>query len=104
MMAESFVPDQFVNVQLVLAGMVPGKVVAHPVHHQFAEILRIGVPQTDGAMERRLDARRVEIVEDVTVSLVIRLVGVVRVEHGVSQSAGRAHHGHCAVFKPENLS
>src|ERR1035437_7730956 len=69
---KSPVPDQLENVQVMLAWVVPGIVVAHPVDHQLAEVLWEGVPHPDGAVEGGLDARVIEIIEDIAVALVIR--------------------------------
>ncbi len=49
-----------------MPGVVPGVVALHAVDYQFPEILRVGIPQADGAMERGFDARRVEIVKHIT--------------------------------------
>src|SRR5947209_20615854 len=41
-------PYVMVNLQVALARMIPGEVVAHSVPHQFAERLGVRVPQADG--------------------------------------------------------
>ncbi len=94
---------KLVNVQVMLARVVPGIIVAHAVGHQFAEVLRVGIPHADGAVEGGLDARGVEVVEDIAVALVIGPLGVVGVEHGVRQAARRAHDGHGAVLESDHL-
>ena len=36
--------DMIIDVQIIQAGIVPGKIVAHPVEHQFTEEMGIVLP------------------------------------------------------------
>jgi hypothetical protein len=58
---------------------------------------------TLGAVERGLDAWRVEIVEHITVPPIVRQVAVIRIKYGVRQSAGGSHDGHHPVFQADQL-
>ena len=42
-----FFPNVIVDVQVVLAGIIPGVIVFHPVADQVAEVVRIAVPEAD---------------------------------------------------------
>src|ERR1039458_6118076 len=99
----SLLPNKLVNVQVVLAGVVTGTIVAHAVRHEFAEVLREGIPHADGPVQGGLDALGIEVVEDKAVALVIRPLSVVGVEHRVRQAARRAHDGHGAVLETDHL-
>src|ERR1039458_10657978 len=97
----SLLPNKLVNVEVVLAGVVPGIIVAHAVRHEFAEVLREGIPHADGPVQGGLDALGIEVVEDKAVALVIRPLSVVGVEHRVRHAAARAHDGHGAVLETD---
>jgi hypothetical protein len=91
------------DVEVILAGMVPGIVAAHSVNHQFAEVFRVVLPETDGAVERGFEAVPVIVVEEVSVALVVRFVRVIGVEDGVGESAGVSYDGDSAVFQADEL-
>src|SRR5437660_3944746 len=93
----SLLTDHFVDIEIMPARMVPGIIAAHAVGHELAEILRIGIPHADGAMQRRLNARRVKIVEDIAIPVLVWPVRVVCVEYRVRQSARRANNGDSSI-------
>ncbi len=97
------VPDMFVDIQVVLSGVVPGKIIAHAVCHQLSEVLRVGIPHAYCAPQGRHDPVEIEVVEYITVPLVIRPIAVVGIEDRVPQSSGCPHNGHCPVFQGDYL-
>jgi hypothetical protein len=68
------VPDVFVHVQVMMAGVFPRVITAHPIHHEFAEMVRAGMPHANGAVQCGFNARLVEIIESVAVPRVERFV------------------------------
>ena len=92
-----------VDSEVMIAGVIPGEVVTHAIHHQFAKMLSIRIPHADGAMEGRFDAGRIEIVEDVTIAFVVRTSGVIRVEYCIGQSTRGTDDGDRAVFEAYQL-
>src|SRR5271169_188749 len=68
--------DEIVDIQIVLARMVPGIVVPHAVDHQLTEILGEMIPHSDRPLKRGLQALPVVVVKPVTISLVVRSVRV----------------------------
>ena len=98
-----FVADVVVNVHVMLAGMVPGIIAVHPVHHQMPEMIRELIVTAQRAIERRFDAGIVRRMKHVTVALVQRKVRVILVKNRVGQSAHRAHNRHRAVTQRDEL-
>src|SRR5690242_12506927 len=84
--------DVIVNVQIVLAWIIPGIVAPHTVHHELAEVNGVMIPHTNGSLEGRFQTRPIVVVEHITVSLVIRLMPVVGVKNGVRKSSSIPHH------------
>src|SRR5260370_41686271 len=87
----------------MVARMVPGEVIAHAIHHQLAKIFSVGIPHADGSMQRGFNARSIKIVEDITVALMIRALGVMGIEYRIRQAARGAHERHGAVFESDEL-
>src|SRR5262249_4803679 len=79
--------DVLVDVHVVVPGVVPGIVIAHAVEHQIPEILGIRVPQSDRAAQRRLDARRIRLMEAGPDPMVRWPRREVPVEHGLTEAA-----------------
>jgi hypothetical protein len=59
----------------MMTGAILRIITAYPIHHEFAEMVRAGMPQANGAVQRGLKARVVEIIERAAVPRVERLVG-----------------------------
>ena len=57
-----------------MAGLIPRVITAHPIQHEFAEMVRAGMPHANGAVQRGFNARVVEIIERVAVPRVERFV------------------------------
>ena len=64
---------------------------------------RLVAPQAGAAVQRRVEAQVVGVLEDEAVALRARQLGVVPVEHGVLEAADRAHHRHRAVAQRDHL-
>ena len=99
----SFVADVLVDVEIVLARAVPGMVAPHPVHHQPAKFLRVGIPQTERPTERRLDSLIICLMENVAVPLLVRTIGIVAVKHRVAQTTDRSYDRDRAIFQRDHL-
>ena len=99
----SLVPDQFVDVQIVLAGVVPGVIAPHAVEHQFAEVFRVGIPHADGAVQRGLYSGSIEIIEDIAVPLVVGPLGMIGIENRIGQAACVPHDRHRPISQADEL-
>ena len=86
------------DVQVILTRMVPGKITTHPIEHQLAKVLRVMLPQTDGAMQCGFQAVPVVIVEGVAIALVIRFGRVVGIKDRIGEAASISDDGNGAVF------
>jgi hypothetical protein len=95
--------DVVVDVKIVLAGMVPGIIAAHPIEHEFAEMVWVKVVHADGAFEGGFEALPIIVIEDVAVAFAVGFVGVIGVEDSVGEAAGIADDGESAVFEADEL-
>src|SRR6266568_9253234 len=93
----SLIANVIVNLQVVLARLLPGIVAAHAIDHKLAKMIREVVVTADRPPQGRLDPGVVGMVKHIPVALVQRPAGIVLVKNRIGQSPHRPHDGHRAV-------
>jgi hypothetical protein len=87
------VPDEIVNLHVMLPGVIPRTITTHPIFYELSEVMQIRIPHPNGALQGGFKTCVVKVLEGIPIPLTIWFVRVVGVHHRIGQSPGGPHTG-----------